>query len=343
MSEHKDKREQDGGEAAMAELLRLAGPRRPVPRDVEVRVYNRVLGEWQQQNPAPRSARVYDNVRREWMKGKALAWFTRWTLPLAVAASLAVAIALVVRTPPPATVPVPVGTVARVVDPAGRLPAAGAAVYPGDRLVTGEGEALSLLLAGTESVRLDENSVLEIGAPGRFRLAGGRLYADTGDVIYRRNRLVIETSLGSVTDIGTRFAVATGATQLEVAVRDGRVDIDGGASTHTAVAGELLRLASDGGTTIEAITPQSDYWEWAASLAPAFDIENKSLLDFLRWAARETGRDLVFEDPDLRMAAMRTDLHGSVAGFEPLEALASVLATTSYRYHVEATRIVIER
>ena len=40
---------------------------------------------------------------------------------------------------------------------------------------------------------------------------------------------------------------------------------------------------------------------------------------------------------------MRTDLHGSVEDFEPLEAVESVLATTNFRYRLEADRIVIER
>ena len=109
------------------------------------------------------------------------------------------------------------------------------------------------------------------------------------------------------------------------------------------MAGERLRLAGSGDPIVEAVEPHDPYWNWTTALAPVFDIENKSLLDFLRWAARETGRELVFEDNELRMSAMRTDLHGSVADFEPLEALESVLATTNFRYRILADRIVIER
>jgi hypothetical protein len=86
-----------------------------------------------------------------------------------------------------------------------------------------------------------------------------------------------------------------------------------------------------------------EYWNWTTNLAPAFDIEGRSLMDFLKWAARESGRILYFEDTELRMAAMRTDLHGSIADFSPLEAIESVLATTAFRYHIEHDRIVIER
>ena len=67
------------------------------------------------------------------------------------------------------------------------------------------------------------------------------------------------------------------------------------------------------------------------------------MLDVLRWAARETGRELVFEDDELRLAAMRIDLRGPLADFQPLDAAESVLATTRFRYRIESGRIVIER
>ena len=126
-------------------------------------------------------------------------------------------------------------------------------------------------------------------------------------------------------------------------MREGRVDITHDGAARMAVAGERLRIDASGDAVVDAIESHNDFWAWATELAPPFDIENKSLLDFLRWAARETGRELVFEDQDLRMSAMRTDLHGSVAGFKPLEAIESVLATTSFRYRIEPDRIIIVR
>ena len=69
---------------------------------------------------------------------------------------------------------------------------------------------------------------------------------------------------------------------------------------------------------------------------------NKSLLDFLKWAARETGRDLQFESDESRMFAMRTDVHGSVEGLTPDEALEAILATTTVRYQIADDRILIK-
>ena len=161
--------------------------------------------------------------------------------------------------------------------------------------------------------------------------------------MYRSRKLVIETPIGEVTDIGTQFSVAAADGVLEVAVREGRVDLDQQDEVLTAVAGERVRVVSDSDPLIERLEPHDPYWSWASSLAPSYDLENRSLLDFLRWASRETGRELVFEDQELRMAAMRTDLHGSVSDFEPLEAVQSILATTSFKYRIERDRIIIER
>jgi len=332
-------------DATMQRLLHLAGPRSPVPEDIEARVYERVLREWQASSQKPDDARVYKTVRREWARGAARQRLRRWAFPAALAATALLAVAVVLQPAPPVTADLPIGTVVRAVggiDP-GSLPAAGEHVYAGQKLVTGAGQKLSMLLNTSQSLRIDENTALIASTRNDFKLLRGRVYADTGDFMYRDKGLVIETAMGSVTDVGTQFAVAVGDDRLDVAVREGRVDVDAESGDLVAVAGERLRLQRGADATIDSLPPNDPYWDWAASLAPVFDIENQSLLEFLRWAARETGRELVFANNELRMAAMRTDLHGSVSNFEPLEAIDAVLATTRFSYRVEPGRIVIER
>jgi ferric-dicitrate binding protein FerR (iron transport regulator) len=288
---------------------------------------------------------VYRHVRREWQKDTTRRRYRRWALPVALAASVVLAVTLLLQQPPSAPARVAIGTVARVVDAAasGALPAAGQPVYAGDVLATGAGQKLSVVINNAVSLRLDQDTTLAAVAREEFRLESGRVYADTGDVMYRDHGLVVHTPMGTVTDVGTQFSVQLAAENLDVAVREGRVDVSRGADEFVAVAGERLRLRENDTAEMDAVAPHDPFWDWTASLAPVFDIENKSLLDFLRWAARETGRELVFEDNELRMSAMRTDLHGSVEDFEPLEAVESVLATTNFRYRLEADRIVIER
>ena len=42
------------------------------------------------------------------------------------------------------------------------------------------------------------------------------------------------------------------------------------------------------------------------------------------------------------MFAMRTDVHGSVDGLTPDEALAAILSTTSLEYQIESDKVVLD-
>ena len=335
----------DRDDQTVEKLLRLAGPRSPIPEDVESRVYNRVRTEWHASSTPPESARVYNEVHRQWKKSKPQAGIRRWAMPLAFAAAVFMTIAVITQPSPIEPVNVPVGTIARVIgdDSAGALPEVGHLIYPGETLSTGPRQGLSLSLRRAESLRIDAQTILVVQSADEFRLVRGRIYADTGDFIYRDQGLVINTSMGSVTDVGTQFSVSAADESIVVAVREGRVDVDQGSEQLVAVAGERLLVHRKDGATVDTLAAHDSYWDWVTTLAPEFDIENKSLLDFLRWASRETGRELVFETNELQMSAMRTDLHGSVSGFDPLEAVRSVLATTKFKYRIEHDKIVIEQ
>jgi len=336
-------RHQPTDDETTAALLRIAGPRAEVPEDVAARVYERVFAEWSKDAELGVGARTYRKARRSWRFGIGRDAFLRWMAPVAVAASLLVAVLVVME---PATAPVPaVGQVARVagLEAQAGVPQAGDAVYPGDVLSTGAGQGVSLLLAKNESLRLGENTRLRVESGQAFTLLAGRVYADTGQLIYRNNGLVIEAGSATISDVGTQFAVTLDGGEVDVAVREGRVDVQQQEALHTAIAGERLTVSESGDAVIAAISPHSEYWDWAADLAPRFEIENKTLMDFLKWVTRETGMELVFESDELRMAAMRTDLHGSVASFSPRESVEAVLATTNLGYRIEPGRIVIEQ
>lgn len=330
-------------EEAMARLLRVAGPRAEVPKDAESRVYARVLKEWRASTETPDGARVYNLAHQSWKRNAARSTAKRWILPVAVAAS-AILVAVFMAQPeqPPA---VAVGTVVKATSPVagGSAFALGDKIYPGMTIETGDGQGLSFLLARNESLRLSENSELRVDAGDQFTLLRGRVYADTGEFVYRDGGLRIDTVFGAVTDIGTQFAVSLHSDYLDVAVREGRVDVRHDTDKFVAMSGDRLTLPKNGDAAISQLALTDDYWNWTTMLAPVFEIEGKSLLEFLKWAARESGRILFFEDSELRMAAMRTDLHGSITDFSPLEAIESVLATTAFRYRVESDRIIIER
>ena len=264
-------------------------------------------------------------------------------MPAALAASDLLAVALLTQPTRDAIAPLPVGTIVKMAGADTDAQFVGGEVFPGMTLTTSDSGGMSVALQNAESLRLDANTELVINDGDAFELLAGRVYLDTGDFVYRDKGVVIGTRFGAVSDVGTQFSVELSSDALDVAVREGRVDVQRGGQEIVAVAGERLLLEPGETAQIEALAPHDVYWDWVADLAPVYDLENRSLLDFLRWAARETGKELVFEDTELRMAAMRTDLHGSVDDFTPVEAVRAVMATTSFRYRIEADKIVIHR
>ena len=329
-------------EQLLAQLFKLAGERAEIPIGIESRVRHRVQEEWRVSTTQPNSDEVYAAVRNTWKRGTLWNSILRWTLPIGATAAAVVAVSIV---SPPETVPVVVAaTVSRVTGSGAastEFPA-GADVHAGDTIATGPNEGVSLLLARSESLRIDANTRLRVEAKDRFTLLSGRIYADSGQFVYRDGGLTIDTEFGVVTDVGTQFSVASGERTLDVAVREGRVDIKNQSDTYVAMMGERLTIVQGQRVVVAAIESHDDYWSWVAELTPDFDMKNKSLLDFLSWAARETGRELRFETAASRMSAMRTDVAGSVTGLTPQEALRAVLATTTVSYRIESDRIIID-
>ena len=306
-----------GQDDAVAQLMKLAGPRPSIPADLEMRVHERVKQEWQTSLPRHRAS--------------------RWMVPLALAASIIVAVIINIR--PADMSSRTLGTVARVAG--GAAMSVGQSVNEGDILRTAAGQGIGITLPEGLSLRMAAESNLRFDGPDDFTLLSGQVYADSGQQIYRDRHITIHTTAGSVTDIGTQFAVHFDDDELAVAVREGKVDIATGLETHTALAGDRLLLVADEEIVVDQITANDDSWDWAVALAPSFDIDNKSLLDFLKWAARETGKELVFTNDELRMAAMNAKLYGSVSDFTPQEATESVLSTTNFDYQIDEYRITI--
>lgn len=331
----------ENDDASLANLMKLAGERPEIPLSVESRVYHRVQKEWRSATVEPSAEKVYEEVHKSWRRNTLRGAMLRWVVPAGVAATVAITMIFVSQPDPvPLTV---AATVSRVVGsgPISSEYAQGAPVHAGEVISTGSDEGLSLLLARSESLRIDENTRIRVDAADRFTLLAGRIYADTGQFVYRNGGLIIDTAFGVVTDVGTQFSVAAIDESLDVAVREGRVDVRGQLDTYAARMGERLTLVQGEGASVTNLDTHDNYWDWVVELTPTFDMTNKSLLDFLKWAARETGRELQFESNESRMFAMRTDVHGSTAGLTPEEALEAVLATTTVRYQIEDDKIII--
>jgi ferric-dicitrate binding protein FerR (iron transport regulator) len=307
----------------VAALMNLAGPRASIPSDLEERVHR--------------------NVHEAWRGATRRSITMRWSVPVALAATVLIAIALVSRTPE--TVLQPVGIVAHtsgIGDASGNL-SAGGSVFAGDLLTTGRDGGLSIDLVGDVSLRIAPDSAVRIDGSDAITLSRGMVYADSGERIYRDRHVTVYTLNGSATDVGTQFLVAFDSNEMSVAVREGRVDVTHDQSKLTAEAGQRITMQMDREAVVEAVPAYDSTWDWAMSLAPDFDLENETLLNFLKWAARETGKTLIFSSDEVRMAAMSTELFGSIESFTPIEALTSVLSTTQFIYRIDEQTITIEK
>lgn len=323
-NEGQNLRDDNHADDTVSTLMNLAGPRSVIRADIE--------------------RRVHDNVRQHWQSETQGRSKLRWAIPAALAATILIAFAF--NTQNSAVQLQQIGTIANVYGDSQASKqdfTIGRALYAGETLETGPRIGISVSLTGDISLRIDANSSLQFDAADEITLLSGQVYADSGERIYRDRHLTISTEFGTATDIGTQFSVSVSDSLLSVAVREGRVDVVQGQSTIVANAGEKLLVQNGNDVIVESVTPYDESWQWASSLAPEYSNASQSLLEFLKWAARETGRTLVFSSDEVRLATMRSEWFGSVKGFTPDEALSSILATTQFDYEVDEKSITIDR
>lgn len=312
-------------ERNLAELFAQAKPR-PLPPAADTEEIRRaVMAEWEAVT-GPRK------------------WRRRAGLAAAASVLLAVAVWVGGGLGPSAPPPV-VARVERVQgtidDATGVRLAVGSTVAVGDRLSTRAGQ-IALRLASGGSLRIGPRSEVVLTSVDTAELVSGVLYFDS-----ERGRggaeFSVTTALGTVRDVGTQFVVRLGggAAGLDVGVRDGRVVLTTQSASDAAESGERLVAARDA-TAIrrEPMPTFGGDWEWVEMLAPPFDIDGRTVNDFLAWFAQQTGREVVFGSPAAERLARDTRLTGSI-DLEPFQKLDAVLALTDLVYAVEGERVVI--
>ena len=322
MNDTKQSNQTEAGNDTLTTLLNLAGPSAEIESDVE--------------------QRVYANVRREWSRSKLRSQPLRWALPFALAASVLIVFGLKGSDVVPQARSVGSVMVAAA-QPGAEALTVGDSVYAGDVLDTSKGHGMSLALQGDISLRMDSATLLKVDSANEFTLMAGRIYIDTGDRIYADRHVTVHTASGSATDVGTQFSVLFDNADMSVAVREGRVDLKEGGQTHTAKQGDKVTVRPGRIARFEIVPVVGESWDWAVALAPMFDIEGQSLLDFLKWVSRETGMGLRIQSDEVRMETMQSRLHGSVDGMTPIDALDAVLATTHFKYSIDGNTITIKK
>lgn len=315
-------------EEEIRQLLGMAGPRPPIPQEDLDAIASAAELAWRRQvrqnvgAPAPRTSRAFAAG-----------------LAAGLAAALAVTTGLAWwwwasrgdHVPP---------TVAWVEEVAGPVHLETAANGPhilaeGDPIPLGSvlrsGGRASLRLPGGATVRLDVEGRLRLVSAAVLELEHGALYVDTGtgpQSPRSGSGVEVRTPLGTVRDVGTQFAVRVGdpeSTALLVRVREGAVLTEHRGRTYLTEAGQEMVLRRDGTSERREVASSGPGWEWILEASAGFDIEGRSLQDFLDWVSRETGWRITFADTDLAASASRTVLHGSIGELRPDQAPFAVL------------------
>lgn len=317
-------------EQQLAEVIRHGGSREQPPDAVRAAVRRAAADEW-----------------RAVVAGRARQRTLRWAVAAAAAvAALAVWIVLPLVRPPAAVV----ASVTRV---NGRVDASrgafasfspmesGEVVVASTRIRSGTGGRIALQM-GSTSLRMDEDSAMTLVAAGRVALNRGAVYVDSGPGAAGSLPLVIETDFATVEHLGTQYETRLTEDGVRVRVREGRVRLKGTEQSVEGRAGEQVTLLGTGEVRRQPVARTGEEWAWVGEIAPAFDIENRPLIQFLRWAGRETGRQISFASSACEKEAAQVVLRGSIEGLTPERALAAVLATTRFDYRVAPGRLVID-
>jgi len=325
---NEDTRSSPKDDADVAALLRAAGPR-PVP------------------GPAARAA-VQAAVEAQWRAAVAARRrrprYTAW----AAAAGIAVAaVAVWVARPALDARHETVAFVARSVgdveldrgDGRWTTLAATDSIASGARLRTSSGGRAALSLSNGLELRLDGRSLVALDDAKRATLTQGAVYVDSGNAPAGGTAdFVLGTPAGSVRHLGTQYEARLLDGGLQVGIREGRVRVSVAAGDVIGDAGERLTVA---GNRIERarLAPNAADWNWTSEVTPPFSIEGRSVEAFLVWAARETGRTIVYATPDAARQARTVTLSGSVEGLAPDAAVTAVLSTTSLRPEIGGEHI----
>ena len=205
---------------------------------------------------------------------------------------------------------------------------------------TAAGARAAVTLRSGVELRLDRATRLAFDGAEVASLHEGAAYVDAGTDARRRG-FALRTTAGTVRHVGTQYEARLQHEGLRVAIREGSVRVETPDGPVPGNAGEQILLAG-GQVTRDALPAHDGSWSWIGSVAPAFAIEGRTLSEFLRWAARETGRDLAYATADIEREGSRIVLHGSVEGLGPDESIAAVGATTRLGVVVSSARIDVE-
>jgi len=216
-------------------------------------------------------------------------------------------------------------------------------LFPGQSLFTAANSGMSIKWGAENTIRINQNTELKLRSASEIELVTGEIYVDIPTIPGRSLssvKLQVVTRLGSINHVGTQFMVSSDASNVEIKVREGSVSVDDGKQVLVATKGQQAILGESDQVVRDAVLTYGPDWQWIEKLAPAFILEGRSLMDFLTWVHRETGKEIQFKTTAAKGIATSTIMHGSVDD-EPLKALGLVLQTNDLSWYEQDGKIYL--
>lgn len=326
-----DLKSQSRDDDLVGELLILAGEPAPVPEEAAQRIKGVVKQHWQQQVSQRRRRRFV--VLAVAASAVLAAGLGRWMIqPTVIQAGQFVA--SVERTS---------GTAQLLRNGQWQSLTSGVELLAGDEVTTGQAR-LSLGWESGHDVRLNLGTRIRVVEDHQLTLETGQVYVQGPGLT---GPLTVNTAVGPVRDIGTQFMVTANAGEVDIKVREGEISLvraSGEVASVTQGFGLTLALADDDPEAEPVpLREASEEWDWAFEVAPVYDINGRTVDDFVRWLAREKNWQVTYTTRAARRLATSQRLKGRLpADSTPQQWLQDVLKDRNLKFSLRGRMLRIE-
>lgn len=188
-------------------------------------------------------------------------------------------------------------------------------------------------------LRLADATELRWQGSNRFYLVQGAAYIDTQDT----TDFVVQTPLGEVRDIGTRFMVRVDDDELVVAVREGAAEVSSAFGAQVAQADDRqakLVTIDANGQHLQDEAFSAPRWNWIHTVATGYDDHTLSVL--VTQISHDLGKPIRFASHGVEVSVANDRVDGSLDNMSPRQALDIVTRSAGLVWQEDAQEIILD-
>jgi ferric-dicitrate binding protein FerR (iron transport regulator) len=188
-------------------------------------------------------------------------------------------------------------------------------------------------------LRLADATEVRWQGSNRFYLVKGSAYIDTQGT----TDFVVQTPLGDVRDIGTRFMVSVDDDELVVAVREGAAEVSSAFGAQVAQADDLrakLVTVDANGQHLQEEAFSAPRWNWIHTVATGYG--NHSLSVLITQIGHDIGKPIRFASRGVEVSVANDKVDGSLDNMPPRQALDIVARSAGLVWQENAQEIILD-